>query len=56
MQHNVELRFNGQMNLSSTFEANSGQIIQVNFGFSKNLLPQIVPTFPCFIALTSSQV
>jgi hypothetical protein len=38
------------MNLSSTFEANSGQIIQVNFGLSKNLLPQIVPRFPDFIA------
>jgi hypothetical protein len=31
------------MNLSSTFEANSGQMIQVNFGLSKNLLPEIVP-------------
>jgi hypothetical protein len=38
------------MNLSSTFEANSGQMIPVNFGLSKNLLPQIVPRFPGFIA------
>jgi hypothetical protein len=33
------------MNLSSTFEANSGRIIQFNFGLSKNLLPEIVPRF-----------
>jgi hypothetical protein len=33
------------MNLSSTFQANSGQIIQFNFGLSKNLLPEIVPRF-----------
>jgi hypothetical protein len=38
------------MNLSSTFEANSGQMIQVNFGLSKNLLPEIVPRFPGSIA------
>jgi hypothetical protein len=38
------------MNLSSTFEATSGQMIQVNFGLSKNLLPEIVPRFPSSIA------
>jgi hypothetical protein len=38
------------MNLSSTFEANSGQMIQVNFGLSKNLLPEIVPRMPAPIA------
>jgi hypothetical protein len=38
------------MNLSSTFEANTGQMIQVNFGLSKKLLPQIFPRFPGFIA------
>jgi hypothetical protein len=38
------------MNLSSTFEANIGQMIQVNFGVSKSLLPEIVPRFPGSLA------